>query len=415
MPISERIVFKMAKSHILIAEDDDLFLSSITLILEDAGYRISGAVNGAKALEILKKTVDAGSPPDLLITDIHMPDMNGLQLLKTIWASGSRIPAIVMTGYGDRDTLKELIRIGCDDFLDKPFQPNDIRKKIEEVLEKNRKIKEIKNREQAGLIKKSDDLNKELISYKNALQTYQKELNTAVVTYQDMIRITEIPRSLKIAYKNRPLFRLGGDYLDIRNSRAGCDIFMADVTGHDATANYYTILLKAFFDENCRTGKDGADFLRILGRAVMEQKAKQRLITALFLRLNLKQNQGEAVFAGHPRIVKISTDNAADPILLGIPGSIVGLESDPEYKPTVFNLVSGDRLILFTDGVSNADYVEKKTSQKHFLKEDGIARISGKHRELPLDHMIESIWEDVMRFCRSKPTDDMLLAGIEIP
>ena len=131
----------MNNEHILICEDDDACLISLSFILENEGYMVSTASDGNIAVETIFNANKGSVPVDLLITDLHMPELDGLQLIKHIRNSGFNMPVIVMTGYGEREVLKELIKIGCDDFLDKPFDPTELRDKVAVVLKKRRHIK----------------------------------------------------------------------------------------------------------------------------------------------------------------------------------------------------------------------------------------------------------------------------------
>lgn len=402
----------MTGKHILIAEDDEAYLTSIAFILEDEGYAVSRASNGKTALETIKSAAN-GNPVDLLITDIQMPEINGLGLIKKIWETGSKLPVIVITGYGDKETLKELIRIGCDDFLDKPFEPGEISEKVRQVLEKQEIIKTIYNKSRDKMLEKHNDLSRELETYKRGLESLQKELDYAVVTYNDLISVRPESYRVKIAWRSRPLRRLGGDYLDVANTPFGCAILVADVAGHDIAASYHTILIKAFFQEHSRTSKDGESFFRILNHALMEKGGNDRMLTAMFVRLDLDSMEGEIVTAGHPSAIKFG-DKMSFPHMIGGSGSVLGLLEDPSFDKTRFALVPGDRFFFCTDGVINARYVDGPTGKRHTLREDGLVELIEKKNGLPLEETLEEVWKEVFRFCKYKPSDDMLLLGIQI-
>ncbi|MCP4353525.1 MAG: fused response regulator/phosphatase [Desulfobacterales bacterium] len=401
----------MPEEHILICEDDDAFLASLSFILEDEGYVISTASNGKAALD---KILNTDTPFDLVITDIQMPAFNGLQLIRSVRNSGLTLPVIVITGYGDKETLKELIRIGCDDFLDKPFEPEDLCYKVREVLEKHKVAKETYEKTHADLLKKHFNLLRELESYKISFSSLRNEIDSAAITYNDLISIKKGGYNVPVAYRIKALKRMGGDYADIRNTADGCDILIADVAGHDIAASYHTVLLKAFFDENCRTGKDGRSFFHILNHALLENDQNDRMITAIFLRLNLKSMQGEVVSAGHPNMTRLARKLPVA-IPIGAGGSILGLKKRVSFNLVKFNLNPGDRLFLYTDGVINAHYIDGPTGRKYTLYDDGLDDLITRYKKFPLADIVGNVWNDVMQFCRHKPSDDMLLFGIEIP
>ncbi len=401
----------MPEEHILICEDDEAFLASLSFILEDEGYVITTASNGEAALE---KILDANMYFDMVITDIQMPGLNGLQLIRRIRDSGLALPVIVITGYGDKKTLKELIKIGCDDFLDKPFEPEDLQHIVGEVLEKHKVAKESYEKTHADLLKKHFSLLRELESYKTSFSSLQNEIDAAAITYKDLISIKKGGYHVPVAYRIKALKRMGGDYADIRNTPDGCDILIADVAGHDIAASYHTVLLKAFFDENCRTGKDGRSFFHILNHALLENDQNDRMITAIFLRINLKSMQGEVVSAGHPNMTRF-TRKLPMAIPIGAGGSILGLKKRVSFNLVKFNLTPGDRLFLYTDGVINAHYIDGPTGKKYTLYDNGLDDLITRHKKFPLTDIVDNVWDGVMQYCRYKPSDDMLLFGLEIP
>ena len=125
------------RKHVLIAEDDAALLTTLGFILGDQGYEVSCAVNGTEARNMIRDARDnGGGGIDLLVTDLRMPEMSGLELIEWLRRDDENLPVIVITGHGDKDTVVRLLRLGCDEFLDKPFRPEDVRLKVSEVLRK---------------------------------------------------------------------------------------------------------------------------------------------------------------------------------------------------------------------------------------------------------------------------------------
>jgi len=123
----------MERASILIVDDELGPREALRMILKD-DYRISFATNGLEAVEHTKSR-----PPDLVIMDMKMPVMDGLQALKKIKEINPYISVLMVTGYGTIDTAVEAMKIGAIDYITKPFDSFSILQKVRGALEENRK------------------------------------------------------------------------------------------------------------------------------------------------------------------------------------------------------------------------------------------------------------------------------------
>jgi len=123
---------------ILVLDDNYDFLTNIELILEMEGYRVLAARSSAEALALLKQTT-----PDLIISDIMMPEMDGYEFYQHVRQSPEllSIPFIFLTAKGDREDIRFGKRLGVDDYLTKPLEPNDLLIAVESKLRRLREIK----------------------------------------------------------------------------------------------------------------------------------------------------------------------------------------------------------------------------------------------------------------------------------
>lgn len=102
---------------LLIVEDEPELQKLIAMGLDSLGVKIYFANNGKEALKVIKNnTIDA------ILSDIKMPQMTGIELLKHIRSSDMEIPFVILTGHGDKASAVEALRLGALDFLDKPFE-----------------------------------------------------------------------------------------------------------------------------------------------------------------------------------------------------------------------------------------------------------------------------------------------------
>lgn len=122
------------KPHVLIVDDERSLRFSMRMALTTEGYKISTAMDGKEGLEKIHESEKGDSPVSLIITDINMPGMNGLRFIDEVKKLPVRIPIIVVTGYGDRNLLEELVKKGISGYLDKPMNAEALRKKAAEII-----------------------------------------------------------------------------------------------------------------------------------------------------------------------------------------------------------------------------------------------------------------------------------------
>jgi DNA-binding NtrC family response regulator len=123
----------MDRKRILVVDDEQNMLLTVQFILQSAGYSVSTAHSGEEALESARSCCAAGEGFDLILTDIQMQGLTGLELIDSLRASGIQTPFLVMTGYGNVESVRELKRRGCAEFLEKPFDEEDLLRKVRQI------------------------------------------------------------------------------------------------------------------------------------------------------------------------------------------------------------------------------------------------------------------------------------------
>ena len=119
----------MSKGTVLIVDDEQAIRESLSLVLEDEGYTCLCAADGSKALEII-----TGQKIDILITDVHMPKMDGLQLLLATKKSSPNTHSIVITAYSETDNAIKSLHMGASGYLIKPLDFDDVIKRVNELI-----------------------------------------------------------------------------------------------------------------------------------------------------------------------------------------------------------------------------------------------------------------------------------------
>lgn len=105
----------ISKSRVLCVDDEPDFLEWLSDFLQDEGFLVTSTVDPKLALDLFQRD----HPIDLFICDLKMPGMNGLELITEL-RQISMIPVILLTGFGDFETLRESLRLGVQDFFEKP-------------------------------------------------------------------------------------------------------------------------------------------------------------------------------------------------------------------------------------------------------------------------------------------------------
>jgi len=154
-------------SKILVVDNDPKTLKVLQLRLQNEGYQIIMAKDGPEALKRYKE-----SQPDLVLVDVNMPGMSGLEVLKELKSEREELPVIVMTAYGSEEVAVDAMKRGANDYITKPFNSKEICQVIRENLERsllminrNRLLEELKasSGELVNRIEELERYNQELI------------------------------------------------------------------------------------------------------------------------------------------------------------------------------------------------------------------------------------------------------------
>src|SRR5919204_6999462 len=118
---------------ILIVDDEPAILDSLSKILEDEGYQILLAKSGQEALKII-----ANEQPDLMLLDIWMPEMDGLETLKRAKEQTSKLQVMMMSGHGSIETAVKAIKLGAYDYIEKPLSLENVTLRVRHALDQRR-------------------------------------------------------------------------------------------------------------------------------------------------------------------------------------------------------------------------------------------------------------------------------------
>jgi DNA-binding NtrC family response regulator len=135
------------KRRVLIVEDDEVFLRPLRRALELGGFEVLTAGSGEEALDLLK-----GEDVDLVLTDQRLPGMDGVAVVRRLKADRPEVAVVVMTAFGTIGAAVEATRLGAEDYLVKPFEPDEILLVLRRALE----FQELKTQRRASLTRNQE-------------------------------------------------------------------------------------------------------------------------------------------------------------------------------------------------------------------------------------------------------------------
>jgi serine phosphatase RsbU (regulator of sigma subunit)/ABC-type transporter Mla MlaB component len=340
----------------LVVDDDPMVRRIVTRGLESLEpAEVLEREDGLAAQAVLRER-----HVDLVITDVVMPNMDGLALMK--WAQ-EECPGplwIVLSGVETFDTAVEALQLGAFDYLAKPPELPRVRVAVRNALDQIELVQE-----RQRLYAKIEDSNRQLAEKVAQLQTVCRVLEDQAATIQaDLDRAEVIQRALLpqkppptpgwcMETLYRPGSSVGGDFYDavcLEEDHLG--IVIADAAGHGVAAAMLSVLFKLRFQQISQPGTvlAPAEVLRRLNDGLYDMLSTPgAFVTATYALIDLRSGRVRIASAGHPPCVV--TRAGGDFSLIARTGPALGLVKDPEYTEHDFLLGSRDRLLLYTDGV----------------------------------------------------------------
>lgn len=133
----------MSNKSILLVDDEENILTSISWVLEKNDFKVTTAANGKQAIDLLR-----ANRYDLVITDLIMPKVDGIAVLKQAKSIYPDIGVIILTGYGDVRTAVETLKLGADDYLQKPCDFDDLFSKAKRSFERQNLMAQLRDQNQ---------------------------------------------------------------------------------------------------------------------------------------------------------------------------------------------------------------------------------------------------------------------------
>lgn len=373
------------KYDILCIDDSRLNRAFISKILSPLNIGVYEAENGIKGLELL-----AEREFDLVLLDIVMPEMDGFGFLKQFLNRESKefIPVILMTGLDDLNSKIKGLNIGADDYLLKPLHEEELIARVFSLLRLKRANSE--------LYQKNQLIQRELEAAKK-IQQYIIPQNFNFIDYP------------KITGVYNPIEDIGGDFFDCYKLDENRSAFLiADVTGHGIPAALTMTMSKMLFSIYADKYPGAADMMKEINKQLRGTLLDMQYITAFYLIYDKTTRYLTYSNAGHtrPLFFKSSKNQVA---ALDSFGWFIGISDNTEYEEKKIAVTEGDRLFLYTDGITEA-----KNSDGEDFGEIRLARFIKNNRNLSGNDFCESLLHALEEFTDGiKMNDDIAFLNIE--
>ncbi len=315
--------------RMLIADDQPDLLDALKLLLKGQGIQVDAVTSPEAALAAVE-----AQPFDLVLMDLNYTGdttsgREGIDLLSRLQALDQLLPVVVMTGWGSVNLAVEAMRRGVRDFVQKPWDNAHLLATVKHEIEE-------------GRARRRHD------------QAERRELAEAL-KIQERLLPQQIPHidGWELAVSWQPASGVGGDCFDtIRLGDARLAISIADVVGKGIPAALLMSNLQAAVRAFASEVVEPRELCHQVNRILCGNIAEGRFISFFYAVLDAPTGTLVYTNAGHYLPMLVTADGAVE--RLGTGGPVLGVIPDAEYGQAQITINPGDRLVLFTDGLTEA-------------------------------------------------------------
>jgi sigma-B regulation protein RsbU (phosphoserine phosphatase) len=357
--------------------------------LREKKFAFMFAHNGIEALDILSKN----SIIRLVISDINMPEMDGLTLLRKINESFPAVIPIIVSAYGDMNNIRAAMNLGAFDFVTKPINFEDLTVTIDKTLIH---IQNLINAQRT----------------KSRLDGILHELNVASEIQQSILPKNFIhDEQVEIFAKMIPAKEVGGDFYDffwLDEDKNLLALVIADVSGKGVAAALFMTVTRTLLSAHAYNNiEHTAHCLQKVNNALFKNNENMMFVTAFYGILDVRTGNLKFTNAGHnPPLIRRS-DNKIEKILQkhGMP---LAIEGETPYKEDSITLNPGDTLFMYTDGVTEAE-----SASGSFYGETRLADALNQYGNLAASEIVNTIRTDINTFVAGYPqSDDITMLAV---
>jgi len=385
----------MEQHRILVVDDEPdlqmLILQRFRKQIRNDEYEFFFAENGEEALEMLDDTKNIS----LVLSDINMPKMDGLTLLtETQKLENPMFKTIIVSAYGDMENIRTAMNRGAFDFVTKPIDFTDLNATIDKTLK------------EVGLIKDG-------IQNKKTLEAVQTDLETAARIQKKMLP-QEFPpfphrSEFNIYGEMHTAKEVGGDFFDfylLDEHRLA--FVIGDVSGKGVPASLYMAVSRTMLKAIASQIDDPAEILDTVNTMLIPESELTTFVTVFFGILDTRTGKVRYSNGGHnlPYIVR---NGGSVEEVQNTSGLLLGKIEFIEYETKEFTLAPGEKIMMFTDGVTEA-----VAEDESMYEEPRLETYLEKHHTYDNEKLVRGLIVDVLKFVgKADQSDDITVLSLE--
>jgi sigma-B regulation protein RsbU (phosphoserine phosphatase) len=386
--------YKPPLPRTLIADDEPDILTALRLLLKNDGYEPETVSSPAAVLEAIEQRQFDVVLMDLNYARDTTSGREGIDLISRIHALDPSLPIVVMTAWATVDLAVEAMRRGVRDFVQKPWENARLLQTLRKQVKHARARRTLDERVAQG--RKTDaQLKRELIE--------ARELQENLLTNPSLT----VP-GVQIAIKWQPATTVGGDYVaafEIDDENAA--LCVADVVGKGLPAALLMSNFQAAMKSLVFQYLSPAEVSTRLNRVLYSNIPLHKFITAFYGIVNIPRRTLTYTNAGHNPPLVVHADGEC--VRLETGGSVLGAFEDLDYEQGEIQLSAGDRVLLFTDGLSEA--VDENNEQ---FGEQRLCDLLCEHRHRTPEELKDIVFDAVAEFCGRNFCDDVALMIVAV-
>ena len=395
-------------ASILVVDDKEANVRLIEGMLRVAGYTcVHSTTDPNEVCELHRK-----NRYGLILLDLQMPDMDGFQVmegLKEIEADGY-LPVLVITAQPD---LKlRALKAGAKDFVSKPFDLAELRARVHNILEV--RLLHLESKAYSKALEETVrelEASREVIRLKTLAERKKSEQELALAQQtQESLLPRSLPRfeNFNIHAFNNPTRYVGGDFYDFLQLSSGeCVGVLADVSGKGMAAALLSSMVLGALSMEFRSRTEPQEVLNRVNQLLCQKSLPSQFVT-LFLFLLSQDGGGQFISAGHnPAYLFRSATGKIEEL---VPDAFVlGMFDSASYESRTFRLDKGDILVVYSDGLTDAENPDGEMfGEERLLEIIQQAAPSGSHA------VEQTFLKTIEDFTKGMPqTDDITFVVVE--